>query len=146
MVITAWRRSALFRTAADLFAHSRGDAGRRDLGGSGSVTFVGGRTALNLISPPPARNCSSRRYRGARDGPDRDPSDGQGGSISVTLKLDKGQFTSPRKRRGQCPQAPGARDGLDPGEVIEIGELSPWKLDLKLAGATCESPVSDHQQ
>ncbi len=62
-------------------------------------------------------------------------SNGNGGRISGKLKLERGRFTL-----GQAGGAAGVPKlqvrhiGRDEAEIIEVRQLAPWLLDLKVAG------------
>ena len=62
-------------------------------------------------------------------------SDGRGGRIAGNLRLDKGRFTLGRaSAAASVPQLAVRHRGLESEEDIEIEQLSPWRLDLKVAG------------
>jgi translocation and assembly module TamB len=105
--------------------------------GSGSVTFAGGRTALDLSFTADQALLLNRDDVAARvTGPLRIRSDGETGTISGTLKLDKGQFQLGRaSAAASVPQLKVRESGLDLEDVIEVEDLHPWKLDLKIAGS-----------
>jgi translocation and assembly module TamB len=104
--------------------------------GSGSVTFAGGRTALNLSFNATDALLLNRDDVGARvTGPLQIRSDGQTGTISGVLKLNRGKFQLGRAGAAAAVPQLVVRDrGLDPEDIIEVQDLHPWKLDLKVAG------------
>jgi len=104
--------------------------------GSGSVTFNGGRTALNLSFNATDALLLNRDDVGARvTGPLQIRSDGQTGTISGSLRLTRGKFQLGRASAAAAVPQLVVRDrGLDPEDVIEVQNLHPWKLDLKVAG------------
>jgi len=104
--------------------------------GSGSVTFSGGRTALNLSFNASDALLLNRDDVGARvTGPLQIRSDGQNGTISGDLRLNRGKFQLGRASAAAAVPKLVVRDrGLDPEDVIEVQDLHPWKLDLKVAG------------
>jgi translocation and assembly module TamB len=105
--------------------------------GSGSVTFAGGRTALDLSFNAAQALLLNRDDVAARvTGPLRIKSSGEGGTISGDLKLDKGRFQLGRvSAAASVPQLKVHESGLDPEDVIEVEDLHPWRLDIKLAGS-----------
>ena len=105
--------------------------------GSGSVTFSGGRTALNLSFNTTQALLLNRDDIAARTtGPLQIRSDGQGGTISGDLRLNKGKFQLGRaSAAASVPQLKVRESGLDPEDMIELADLHPWKLDLKVSGS-----------
>lgn len=137
MVIEQLQAQARFSGPQLIFSQIAGTTpGGGSLSGGGSVTFSGGRTALNLNFTANQALLLNRDDVAARvTGPLAIRSDGQGGVISGTLKLDKGRFQLGRASAAASVAKLQVREtGLDPGEVIEVADLHPWKLDLKLAG------------
>jgi translocation and assembly module TamB len=137
MVITGLGAEARFSGPQLIFSRIAGTTpGGGSLSGGGAVTFSGGRTALNLNFTANQAQLLNRDDIAARvTGPIAIRSNGQGGSISGTLKLDRGQFRLGRaSAAANVPRLQVRESGLDPGEVIELADLRPWKLDLKLAG------------
>jgi translocation and assembly module TamB len=104
--------------------------------GSGSVTFNSGRTALNLSFNATDALLLNRDDVGARvTGPLQIRSDGQTGTISGDLRLTRGKFQLGRASAAAAVPQLVVRDrGLDPEDVIEVQDLHPWKLNLKVAG------------
>jgi len=111
-------------------------SGGGSINGSGSVTFSGGKTAINLSFNASQALLLNRDDVAARvTGPLQIRSDGQGGTISGNLHLDKGRFQLGRaSSAGAVPQLNVREIGLDQDDVIEPQALHPWKLALKLAG------------
>ncbi|HKX91644.1 MAG TPA: translocation/assembly module TamB domain-containing protein [Sphingomicrobium sp.] len=106
------------------------------IAGSGTVTFSGGRTALNLSFNASQAQLLNRDDIAARvTGPLQIRSDGHTGTISGDLRLDRGQFQLGRASAAAAVPRLQVRDrGLDPEEMIEADDLHPWKLNLKVAG------------
>ncbi|WP_310468127.1 translocation/assembly module TamB domain-containing protein [Sphingomonas sp.] len=106
------------------------------LSGSGTVTFSGGRTLLDLDFTAAQALLLARDDIAARvTGPLKFRSDGDGGLISGNFRLNNGRFTLGRASAAAAvPQLNVHHRGLDPAEIIEPAELRPWKLDVKLAG------------
>jgi translocation and assembly module TamB len=104
--------------------------------GSGTVTFSGGRSALNLDFTADRALLLDRDDIAARvTGPLSIRSSGQGGTISGKLELNQGLFTLGRASSAAgVPRLKVTHRGLDPEEVIELSDLQPWKLDIDLAG------------
>jgi translocation and assembly module TamB len=137
MVVEGLAAEARFSGPQLIFSRIAGTTpGGGTLNGRGSVTFSGGRTALDLAFAANQAQLLSRDDVAARvTGPIAIRSNGQGGSISGNLRLDRGQFRLGRaSAAANVPKLQVRETGLDPGEVIEIADLNPWRLDLKLAG------------
>ncbi|MEO7865685.1 MAG: translocation/assembly module TamB domain-containing protein, partial [Sphingomicrobium sp.] len=117
-------------------AISGATSGGGTLSGAGSVTFAGGRTALDLKFNAAQALLLNRDDIAARvSGPLTIRSDGNGGTIAGKLHLDKGQFRLGRASSAQAvPQLRVRNIGLDQDEVIDVAELHPWKLDVALEG------------
>jgi translocation and assembly module TamB len=105
--------------------------------GRGTVTFSGGRSALDLDFTADNAQLLDRDDIAARvSGPIAIKSNGQGGTISGNLKLDGGLFTlGHASAAASVPQLKVVHRGLDADEVIELADLQPWKLDIKLDGS-----------
>ena len=112
-------------------------SGGGSLAGTGSVTFAGGRTALNLSFKANQALLLNRDDIAARvTGPVRIRSDGRNGTISGDLRLNRGLFRLGRASAAAAVPQLRVRDrGLDPEDVIEVADLHPWKLDMKVAGS-----------
>ncbi|MEO7635912.1 MAG: translocation/assembly module TamB domain-containing protein, partial [Sphingomicrobium sp.] len=137
MIVDGLAAQARFSGPQLIFSQIAGKtSGGGTLSGGGSVTFAGGRTALNLNFTAAQALLLNRDDIAARvTGPVAIRSDGQGGTISGTFKLDKGLFQLGRAGAAAgVPKLQVRETGLDPSEVIEVADLHPWKLDLKLAG------------
>ncbi|MEQ7873054.1 translocation/assembly module TamB domain-containing protein [Sphingomonas sp. ASV193] len=106
------------------------------ISGGGSIDFAGGAPALNLSFQAQKAQLLDRDDIAATvTGPLRIRSNGSGGTISGQLTLDSGAFTLGRASAASKVPQLGVRDvNVDPGEVIEVQQLSPWKLDLAIAG------------
>jgi translocation and assembly module TamB len=138
MVITNVASQARFSGAQLIFSQiSGGTPGGGSVAGNGSVTFSGGRTALNLSFNANQALLLNRDDVAARvTGPLQIRSGAQGGTISGDLKLNKGRFQLGRASSAAAvPQLNVRELGLDPEDVIEAAEIHPWKLDLKIAGS-----------
>jgi translocation and assembly module TamB len=105
--------------------------------GSGSVTFAGGKTLLNLAFNANQALLLNRDDVAARvTGPLQVKSDANGGVISGDLRLNKGRFQLGRaSAAATVPQLNVHETGLDEEDVIPATALHPWKLNLKLAGS-----------
>ncbi|MDQ3482873.1 MAG: translocation/assembly module TamB domain-containing protein [Pseudomonadota bacterium] len=104
--------------------------------GSGTVTFSEGRTLLDLSFNADHAQLLNRDDIAARvTGPIKVRSNGRGGTVSGNLHLNSGRFTL-----GQASSAAGVpklavmHTGLDEADVIESEDLSPWRLDVDVAG------------
>jgi len=112
-------------------------SGGGTIAGSGSVTFSEGRTALNLSFNANQALLLNRDDIAARvTGPLAIRSDGRNGTISGNLRLNKGLFQLGKaSAAASVPQLVVRDRGLDPEDVIEVQDLHPWKLDMKVAGS-----------
>ncbi|QNN68627.1 translocation/assembly module TamB domain-containing protein [Sphingomonas lutea] len=138
MVIEQLASQARFSGPQLIFTQMTGrTTGGGALSGNGSVTFSGGHTALNLNFKADQALLLNRDDIAARvTGPVQIRSDGQGGTISGNLVLNKGRFQLGRaSAAASVPRLNVRQSGLDPEEVIESRDLRPWRLDLKIAGS-----------
>ena len=110
------------------------------ISGSGSVTFSGGRTLLDLDFNTAGALLLDRDDIAARvTGPLSIRSNGQTGTIAGNLRLNRGRFTLGKASAAAAvPKLQVRHVGVDPAEVIEPRELQPWRLDLKVAGNDLE--------
>ena len=104
--------------------------------GSGAVDFSGGSPSFDLDF-----NVANAELLGRDDlaatvtGPIRIRSNGPGGTISGQLKLERGRFTLGQATGASgVPQLKVRHVGRDEDEIIEIRQLAPWNLDLKVNG------------
>ncbi|WP_028970237.1 translocation/assembly module TamB domain-containing protein [Sphingomonas sp. URHD0057] len=137
MVIDQLVSQARFSGPQLIFSQISGrTSGGGSLTGTGSVTFAGGKTALNLSFNANQALLLNRDDIAARvTGPLKINSAGNGGTISGDLKLDKGRFQLGRaSAAASVPQLNVREQGLDPEDVIEVADLHPWKLDIDLTG------------
>ena len=137
MVITNVASEARFAGPQLIFSRISGATpGGGTVTGNGSVTFSGGKTLLNLSFSAAQALLLNRDDVAARvTGPLQIKSDGNGGTISGDLKLDKGRFQLGRASAAAAvPQLQVREQGLDSEDVIEVADLHPWKLDIALAG------------
>jgi translocation and assembly module TamB len=105
------------------------------ISGSGTVTFSGGAAALDLGFNADNALLLNRDDIAARvTGPLNIRSDGQRGTISGDLHLNRGQFTLGRASAAAVPQLQVRNVGLEEEEVIETEDLHPWRIDVKVAG------------
>jgi translocation and assembly module TamB len=107
------------------------------ISGSGTVTFSGGAAALDLGFSAENALLLNRDDIAARvTGPLKIKSDGQRGTISGDLRLNRGQFTLGRATAAAAvPQLQVRHAGLEEDEVISAAELHPWRLNIKVAGS-----------
>ena len=137
MVIANVTSVARFAGPQLIFSQISGSTpGGGSVAGSGTVTFSGGRTALNLSFNATQALLLNRDDVAARvTGPVQIRSNGQGGTISGDLKLNKGRFQLGRASAAAAVPRLNVREvGLDAEDVIEPAQIHPWKLDLKIAG------------
>ena len=104
--------------------------------GAGSVDFSGGRPALDLkFNVVRAQLLDRDDIAATVTGPLAIVSSGRGGRISGDLKLDRGRFTLGKASAASgVPRLQVRHVGRDAEDVIEIADLTPWTLDLKVAG------------
>jgi translocation and assembly module TamB len=107
------------------------------ISGSGSVTFSGGKTLMNLSFNASQALLLNRDDVAARvTGLLQIKSDAKGATISGDLKLVKGRFQLGRATAAAAvPQLNVRETGLDEEDVIPPTTLHPWHLNLKLAGS-----------
>jgi len=136
MVLTGLNATARFSGPQLIFTQLQGSTSESGtLNGSGSVTFSGGRTKLDLAFTATKALLLNRDDIAARvTGPITIKSNGNGGTIAGNLKLDGGRFQLGRASAAAVPQLKVRNVGIDPAEVIEIADLSPWTLDLDVKG------------
>ncbi len=138
MVIDHVASQARFSGAQLIFSQITGQTtGGGSIAGSGTITFSGGKTLLNLSFSTNQALLLNRDDVAARvTGPLRLKSDVNGATISGDLRLNKGRFQLGRASAAAAvPQLNVRETGLDPEDVIAPTALHPWKLDLKLAGS-----------
>jgi len=138
MVITNIAAQARFSGPQLIFSQITGSTpGGGSVAGNGSVTFSGGHTALNLAFNASQALLLNRDDVAARvTGPLQLRSDGKSGTISGDLKLNKGRFQlGHASAAAAVPRLNIRESGLEPEDVIEVADLHPWKLNLKLAGS-----------
>jgi translocation and assembly module TamB len=141
MVIDQLATEARFSGPQLVFSKISGRSGAGgSISGSGSVTFAGGQTLLDLAFSANQALLLNRDDIAARvSGPIRIRSDAKGGSISGKLRLDKGRFQLGRASSAAAvPQLNVHHRNLDPDEVIETADLHPWKLDFDVEGSELE--------
>jgi translocation and assembly module TamB len=141
MVIDQFATEARFSGPQLVFSKISGRSGAGgSISGSGSVTFAGGQTLMDLAFSANQALLLNRDDIAARvSGPIRIRSDAKGGSISGKLRLDKGRFQLGRASSAAAvPQLNVHHRNLDPDEVIETADLHPWKLDFDVEGSELE--------
>ena len=141
MVIDNLASAARFSGPQLIFTQLTGKtSGGGSITGGGSVTFSGGKTLLNLSFKADQALLLNRDDIAARvTGPLKISSDANGGVISGDLTLNKGLFQLGRASAAAAvPQLKVKETGLDPEDVIELSELHPWKLDLKVSGGNLQ--------
>ncbi|MES2903025.1 MAG: translocation/assembly module TamB domain-containing protein [Pseudomonadota bacterium] len=104
--------------------------------GAGAVDFSGGRPALDLkFNLVRAAILDRDDIAATVTGPLAIQSSGRGGRISGDLKLDRGRFTLGRAGAAAgVPKLQVRHIGRDAEDVIQIEDLTPWTLDVKVAG------------
>jgi translocation and assembly module TamB len=122
------------RLVLDRLSGRTGDSG--SISGSGTVDFSGGSPALDLAFTADHAQLLNRDDIAATvTGPLTVKSGGKGGLIAGNLRLNKGRFTLGRaSAAASVPQLQVRHRGLEADEDIDIAQLSPWKLDLTVAG------------
>ena len=137
MVVTGLAASGRFggsRLVLDSIAGRTPSGGT--LSGSGSVNFSGGRPAFDLdFNVARAQILDRDDLAATVTGPISIRSAGRGGRIAGNLRLDKGRFTLGRASAAAAvPQLKVRHSGRDDDDVIEVAQLAPWELDVKVAG------------
>ena len=114
--------------------------GNGSISGSGTVTFTGGRTAMDLSFNAANALLLNRDDVSARGtGTLKVQSSGTGGTISGDLHLNGGRFTLGKASAAAAiPQLNVKEVGLDDAEVIQPEQLHPWTLDVKVAGGNLQ--------
>ncbi len=141
MVIDHVATQAHFSGPQLIFSKITGQTtGGGNISGSGSVTFSGGKTLMNLSFNATDALLLNRDDVAARvTGPLQLKSDATGGLISGDLHLNKGRFQLGRASAAAAvPQLNVRETGLDEEDVIEPAALHPWKLAIKLAGGNLQ--------
>jgi translocation and assembly module TamB len=116
---------------------SGGTPGGGTIKGSGAIDFAGGAPAIDLsFAAARARVLDRDDIRADVTGPIAIRSRaGGGGTISGDLRLNGGRFTlGQASAASRVPRLNVQRAATAPGENIEVAQLAPWALDLKLAG------------
>lgn len=137
MVITGVTTQAHFSGPQLVFSQITGATpGGGSISGNGSITFEGGKTALNLSFNASQALLLNRDDVAARvTGPVQIRSDGQTGTISGEFRLNKGRFQlGHASAAAAVPQLNVREIGLEPEDIIEPAALHPWKLRLKISG------------
>ena len=137
MVVTGLNASGRFggsRLVLDNIAGRTPSGGT--VSGTGSVNFSGGRPAFDLdFNVARAQVLDRDDIAATVTGPISIRSGGRGGRISGNLRLDKGRFTLGKASAAAAvPQLTVRHVGRDEEDVIEISQLAPWELDVKVAG------------
>jgi translocation and assembly module TamB len=138
MVIDQLSSQARFAGPQLIFSQIAGrTAGGGSVSGNGSVTFAGGRTALNLGLAATQALLLDRDDVAARvTGPVQIRSDGESGTISGNLRLDRGRFRLGRASAAAAvPRLQVRRTAADADDVIEREKVHAWKLALNLSGS-----------
>src|SRR4030095_4425746 len=106
------------------------------ISGTGTVNFSGGSPAFDLdFNVSRAQLLDRDDLAATVTGPVSIHSSGHGGRISGQLKLDKGRFTLGKASAAAAvPQLQVRHVGRDEEDVIEIAQLAPWNLDVKVNG------------
>lgn len=141
MVITDFATNGNFTgSRLDLKQLSGRTPGGGSITGSGTVDFSGGTPALDLsFQAKSARLLARDDISTDLTGPITIRSSGRGGAISGALRLDSGRFTLGRaSTAASVPKLVVRHRGLDPDEVIEVRELTPWRLNLSVSGGELE--------
>jgi translocation and assembly module TamB len=137
MVVTGLNASGRFggsRLVLDSIAGRTPSGGT--VSGTGSVNFSGGRPAFDLdFNVARAQVLDRDDIAATVTGPISIRSGGRGGRITGNLRLDKGRFTLGKASAAAAvPQLAVRYVGRAEEDVIEIAQLAPWELDVKVAG------------
>ena len=137
MVVTGLNASGRFGgSRLNLQSITGRTPGGGTISGSGSVNFSGGSPAFDLeFNVAQAQVLNRDDLAATVTGPISIRSSGRGGRIAGNLRLDRGRFTLGRaSAAASVPQTQVRHVGRDEDDVIEIAQLAPWTLDLKVAG------------
>jgi len=136
MVVDRLASSGRFSGSRLVLDRISGRTGNGSISGSGSVDFSSGSPSLDLAFTASRAQLLDRDDIAATvSGPLTVKSDGRGGRIAGNLKLDKGRFTLGRaSAAASVPQLAVRHRGQESDEDIEIAQLSPWRMDLRVAG------------
>lgn len=138
MVVTALNASGRFSGSRLLLDSIAGQTSSSNgtISGSGSVNFSGGSPAFDLdFNVSRAQVLDRDDLAATVTGPIAIRSGGRGGRITGNLKLDRGRFTLGRASTASAvPRLQVRHVGRDEEDVIEIAQLAPWELDVKVAG------------
>jgi translocation and assembly module TamB len=138
MVIDQLASQARFSGPQLIFTGISGrTSGGGSISGTGSVTFAGGRTALNIALSADQALLLNRDDVAARvTGPVQISSDGESGTISGDLRLNRGRFRLGRaSAASSVPRLVVRERAVDTDEVIESAKVHAWKLAIKVAGS-----------
>ena len=104
--------------------------------GSGAVDFSGGAPAFDLdFNVADAALLARDDLAATVSGPLKIRSSGRGGTISGQLRMKRGRFTLGQAAGASgVPQLKVRHVGRDEEEIIEVRQLAPWSLDLKVDG------------
>ena len=106
------------------------------ISGTGSVNFSGGSPSFDLdFNVREAQLLNRDDLAATVTGPISIRSGGRGGRISGNLRLNRGRFTlGQASAAAAVPQLQVRHVGRDEEDMIEIEQLAPWELDVKVAG------------
>ena len=137
MVVTGLNASGRFGGSRLLLSSISGaTSGGGTISGTGSVNFSGGSPAFDLdFNVREAQLLNRDDLAATVTGPISIRSGGRGGRISGNLRLNRGRFTlGQASAAAAVPQLQVRHVGRDEEDVIEIEQLAPWELDVKVAG------------
>jgi len=136
MVVTGLNANGRFGGSRLVLDSIAGRTAGGSISGNGSVNFSGGSPAFDLdFNVDKAQLLDRDDLAATVSGPISIHSSGRGGKISGQLRLDKGRFTLGKaSAASSVPQLQVRHVGRDEDDIIEIEQLSPWTLELKVAG------------
>ena len=113
--------------------------GNGSINGSGTVTFAGGHTAMDLSFNAANALLLNRDDISARGtGSIKVQSSGLGGVIYGDLHLNGGRFTLGKASAAAIPQLKVKEVAIDQEAAIQPEQLHPWKLNVKVLGGNLQ--------
>jgi len=136
MVVTGLNANGRFGGSRLVLDSIAGRTAGGSISGTGTVNFSGGSPSFDLdFNVDKAQLLDRDDLAATVTGPISIHSSGHGGRISGQLHLDKGRFTLGKaSAAASVPQLQVRHVGRDEDDVIEISQLAPWNLDLKVSG------------
>jgi translocation and assembly module TamB len=140
-VIDGLAADARFTGSRMVLTRLSGRSGPGTVVGSGTIDFAGGTPRLDLaFNASNALLLDRDDVAGRFTGPLRIRSGGGGGgTISGDLRLERGRFTLGRAAAASVPRLPVRRRSAGDGGDVQVADLQPWRLDLRVAGEALQA-------